>query len=98
MNVHAIAIGVVLALAVLCAAVSCAGIVAMRTTMQRLHFVGPLAMLAPVLFALAESISQKPLSAPALKADFIALTLVLFAPVLTHATGRAAVSRAQSDD
>ena len=88
-----IAITVLLALAVLVEIICCAGILAMRTPLQRLHYVGPAAMVCPVLVALAVAVSKNPLSGAGLKALFIAAVLVVFAPVLSHATGRTALAR-----
>jgi multisubunit Na+/H+ antiporter MnhG subunit len=85
-----VAIAALLALTVLVELICCAGILAMRTPLQRLHFVGPAAMVCPVLVALAVGVSKNPLSGAGLKALFIAAVLVVFAPVLSHATGRAA--------
>jgi multisubunit Na+/H+ antiporter MnhG subunit len=87
------AIAALLALAVLVELICCAGILAMRTPLQRLHFVGPAAMVCPVLVALAVAVSKNPLSGAGLKALFIAAVMVVFAPVLSHATGRAALVR-----
>ncbi|HTD35798.1 MAG TPA: monovalent cation/H(+) antiporter subunit G [Candidatus Elarobacter sp.] len=89
---HAI-ITVLLALAVLIEAVCCAGILVMKTPLQRLHYVGPAAMVCPVLVAIAVAVSKNPLSGAGLKAFFIAAVLVALGPVLSHVTGDAAVSR-----
>jgi multisubunit Na+/H+ antiporter MnhG subunit len=87
------AIAALLALTVLVELICCAGILAMRTPLQRLHYVGPAAMVCPVLVALAVAISKNPISGAGLKALFIAFVMVVFAPVLSHATGRAALAR-----
>jgi len=89
---HAI-ITVLLALVVLIEIVCCAGILVMKTPLQRLHYVGPAAMVCPVLLAIAIAVSKNPLSGAGLKAFFIAAVMVAFGPVLAHATGDAAVSR-----
>ena len=91
------AITVLLGLTVLLEIVCCAGILVMKTPLQRLHYVGPAAMVCPVLVALAVAVSKNPLSGAGLKAIFIAAVVVVFAPVLSHATGRAAVSRRGPD-
>ena len=88
-----VAITALLALTVLVEVICCAGILAMRTPLQRLHFIGPAAMVCPVLVALAVAVSKNPLSGAGLKALFIAAVMVVFAPVLSHATGRAAFVR-----
>jgi multisubunit Na+/H+ antiporter MnhG subunit len=91
------AIAVLLGLAMLVEAICCAGILAMKTPLQRLHYVGPAAMVSPVLIALAIAVSKNPLSGAGLKAFFIAAVLVVFAPVISHATGRAALARRGPD-
>jgi multisubunit Na+/H+ antiporter MnhG subunit len=87
------AITVLLALTVLIEVVCCAGILVMKTPLQRLHYVGPATMVCPVLIAIAIAVSKNPLSGAGLKAFFIAAVMVAFGPVLSHATGDAAVSR-----
>ncbi|MEA2720367.1 MAG: multicomponent Na+:H+ antiporter subunit [Candidatus Eremiobacteraeota bacterium] len=93
---HAV-IAALLGLAVLVELVCCAGILVMRTPLQRLHFIGPASMVCPVLIALAVAVSKNPLSGAGLKALFIAAVLVAFAPVASHATGRAALARRGPD-
>jgi multisubunit Na+/H+ antiporter MnhG subunit len=91
------AIAILLGLAVLVAAISCAGILAMKTPLQRLHFVGLASMVCPVLVALAVAVSKNPLSGAGLKACLIAAVIVVFAPVSSHATGRTALARRGPD-
>jgi multisubunit Na+/H+ antiporter MnhG subunit len=93
---HAV-IAVLLALAVLVEAICCVGILVMKTPLQRLHFIGPASMVCPVLIAIAVAVSKNPLSGAGLKAMFIAAVLVVFAPVVSHATGRAALARRGPD-
>jgi multisubunit Na+/H+ antiporter MnhG subunit len=89
---HAV-IAALLGLAVLVEAICCAGILAMKTPLQRLHFVGPASMVCPALVALAVMVSKHPLSGAGLKALAIAAIVIAFAPVLSHATGRTALAR-----
>lgn len=93
MSVDHAAITVLLALAVLIELICCAGILVMKTPLQRLHYVGPAAMVCPVLVAIAIAVSKNPLSGAGLKGFFIAVVMVAFGPVLSHATADAAVSR-----
>lgn len=95
MNPGGLAIAVFLALAVLAEAIACAGILVMRTPLQRLHYVGVGAVVAPIFVALAVSVSQMPYSGAGLKAWFIALVVVVFGPVISHQTGRAAHARGE---
>jgi multisubunit Na+/H+ antiporter MnhG subunit len=92
-NAGQIAVAAFLALAVLAELVACAGILVMRTPLQRLHYVGVGAVVATVAVALAISVSQMPYSGAGLKAWCIALVTVIFAPIVTHETGRAADAR-----
>jgi multisubunit Na+/H+ antiporter MnhG subunit len=91
------AIAVLLGLAVLVEAICCAGILAMKTPLQRMHFVGLASMVCPVLVAVAVAVSKNPLSGAGLKASFIAAVIVVFAPVASHATGRTALARRGPD-
>jgi multisubunit Na+/H+ antiporter MnhG subunit len=92
-NVRDAAIDVLLLLSVLTAVLSCLGILVMRTPLQRLHYVGPLAMVAPVFAGIAVAIAHDTYSGAGFKALFIALGIAGFAPVLSHATGRLAEGR-----
>jgi multisubunit Na+/H+ antiporter MnhG subunit len=86
-------IAALLALAVLAELIACAGILVMRSTLQRLHYVGIAAVVSPVAVALALSFAHKPYAGAGLKAWCIALVMVVFAPIVTHQTGRAAEAR-----
>jgi multisubunit Na+/H+ antiporter MnhG subunit len=91
------AIAVLLGVAVLVEAICCAGILVMKTPLQRMHFAGLASMVCPVLVALAVAVSKNPLSGAGLKAFFIAAIIVTFAPVASHATGRTALARRGPD-
>ncbi len=67
----------------------CVGVVTMRTTFARLHYVGPATVLGPVLIAGA-ILTTEALTMSGLKAMLIALTMGSVGPIVTHATGRAA--------
>ncbi len=75
----------------------CVGVLVMRTPLQRLHYVGPAATVGPALIAAAVALSQYPFWGASLKADFIALVLIVFGPVLTHATARAIMTSADGN-
>lgn len=90
-------IAALLTLTVLVEIVCCLGILSMKTTLQRLHYVGPITMLAPLLVAIAIAVSKNPLSGASLKAFFIAAVLMVFGPIVSHATGRAAYERRGED-
>lgn len=83
-----VAIDALLGAAVVVAVLSCAGIQVMRTAMQRLHYLGPLTMIAPVLIGVAVAIARNGYAGAGFKALFIAIVLVVFGPVLAHQTAR----------
>lgn len=83
-----LAIDVLLLGAVAVAVLSCMGVQLMRTAMQRLHYLGPLTMVAPVLVALAVAIARNAYPGAGFKALFIALLLAAFGPILSHQTAR----------
>lgn len=89
-NPGQLAVAVLLALAVLLGLISAIGALVMRTPLQRLHYVTPAAVGSTFLVALAVSVSQQPYSGAGLKAWCIAATVIVFAPILGHQTGRAA--------
>lgn len=82
-----------LALGVLTVALSCLGTLVMRTPLQRLHYLGPLAMVAPMLIGLAVATGRNTYQGAGFKAVFIALAIAAFAPILSHQTGRMADAR-----
>jgi len=86
-------IAALLLLAVVTVALSCTGVLVMRTPLQRLHYLGPLAMVAPVLIGIAVALAHGVYAGAGLKALFIALVLAAFAPVLSHQTGQLADAR-----
>lgn len=96
MSPRELAIAVLVTLSVVTAALSCLGVLAMRTPLQRLHYLGPLAMVAPVLLAAAVALAHGTYAGGTGKALFIALVLALSAPVLAHETGRMAEDREES--
>lgn len=65
------------------------GVVLMRGVLDRLHFTGPAAMLAPASIAAALALEDS-LGQVGLKAILVAATLFVTNPVLVHATARAA--------
>ena len=93
MNASGVAVAVLLGLAVVVDALAVTGLLAMRTTLQRLHFVGPATVVAPLLAGIAVAIATHATASQGGKGLLIALVLLLFSGVLSHETGRAAVSR-----
>ncbi len=82
-------------LGVLTAALSCLGVLVMRTPLQRLHYVGPLAMVAPLLVGIAVAVAHNTYQGAGYKAVFIGLAVAAFAPILSHQTGRMAEARGE---
>jgi multisubunit Na+/H+ antiporter MnhG subunit len=89
-----IAADVFLALAVLVVLASAAGLLVMRDVYQKLHFVTPAALVAPVLVGVAVLIESGS-SANSSLTWLAVLFVVISAPYLSHATIRAARIREQ---
>jgi multisubunit Na+/H+ antiporter MnhG subunit len=93
---RAVAADVLLGLAVLVTAVSCIGVLIMRDVFQKIHYVTPVSVVAPVLVALAVLVRSGWSNRSAV-AWLTVFFLVLASPVLSHATMRAARIRSQGD-
>ena len=92
----AVVVDVLLGLAVLIVLASSVGILVMRDVYQKLHYVTPAALVAPVLVGLAVLI-QSGWSARSAQTWLAVLFMVMAGPFLTHATIRAARVRATGD-
>ena len=84
-----VVVAVLLTLGVASVLLSCAGLLVMRTPLDRLHFTAPAGTIGPVLLAGAVLV-EEPLSSAGIKAVIVALLLGITTPVLSHATARAA--------
>lgn len=96
MNAKGIAVDVLLGLAVAVVLTSTLGIVAMKDPFDKLHYVTPAALIAPVLVALAVTVHEgwdEITTETWLTVLFVAAT----SPVLAHATARAARIRQRGD-
>jgi multisubunit Na+/H+ antiporter MnhG subunit len=80
---------VFLVVAIASVVVSAAGMAAMTNVYDRMHYLGPASMIAPVAVA-AAVVAREGLSAAGIKAVLVAVVISATSPVLTHATGRAA--------
>ncbi len=89
-----IAVDGLLGLAVLVTAASSIGVLVMRDAFQKLHYVTPVSVVAPVLVALAVLVRSGASNRSAV-AWLTVLLLVLVSPFLSHATMRAARIRIQ---
>lgn len=96
MSPREIIVYLLLSLAALIVLASSAGILVMRDPYQKLHYVSPVAVVAPVLVGLAVLVQSGFTEDSA--QTWLALVFVLVGgPVLTHATIRAARIRAEGD-
>jgi len=86
----------VLAVAVLTVAASSAGVLVMRDVYQKLHFVTPIALVAPVLVAIAVTLREG-WSEPTGQSWLAVAILWIASPVLSHATVRTARVRECGD-
>lgn len=93
MSAQTIAVTVLLALAVLVEWLAVLGLVTMRTTMQRLHFVAPATGVGPVLAGVAVAVGSHATPSQGAKGILVAVVLLLFGGALAHETGLAAVAR-----
>jgi len=87
---------VLLGLAAAVVLVSSAGILAMRDAYQRLHYVAPIAVVAPVIVALAVLV-QSGWTENSGETWLALLFMVIGGPFLAHATIRAARTREKGD-
>jgi multisubunit Na+/H+ antiporter MnhG subunit len=85
-----------LVVAVLIVLASSAGILVMRDAYQKLHYLSPLALVAPVVVGLAVLV-QSGFTENSAQTWLALVFLLAGGPVLTHATIRAARIRADGD-
>ena len=96
MTAQAIVADVLLGLAVVLVLASSVGILAMRDTYQKLHFLTPLALIAPLVVGLAVLV-RSGWSENSSETWLALLFVVIGSPFLTHATIRAARIREKGD-
>jgi multisubunit Na+/H+ antiporter MnhG subunit len=94
--IREVTVDVLLGLAVAVAAASSAGVLAMRDAYQRVHYLTPLSIVAPVLVGLAVLV-QAGYSTRSAQTWLAVGFLVIASPFLSHATIRAARIRAEGD-
>ncbi len=87
---------VLLALAVLVVLASCVGVLVMRGTYEKIHFLTPVSLVAPFLVAVAIGV-QMGLRENTSDSWLMLAFLVLSGPFLSHATLRAARIREKGD-
>jgi monovalent cation/proton antiporter MnhG/PhaG subunit len=81
-------VAVLLTLGIAGVLLSCAGLLVMRSPLDRLHFTSSASTIGPVLIAAAVLV-EEPLSSAGIKAVMVALLIIVTTPVLSHATARA---------
>ena len=96
MTAHGIVADVLLGLAAAVVLVSSAGILIMRDAYQKLHYVAPIAVVAPVIVALAVLV-QSGWTENSGETWLALLFMVIGGPFLAHATIRAARIREKGD-
>jgi len=88
MSPSSVAIVVLIVFGVAVELACCVGVLVMRDAHDKLHYIGPAAILGPVAIAVA-IVLRESLSQAGVKAIITAVLLIVANPVLTHATGRA---------
>jgi multisubunit Na+/H+ antiporter MnhG subunit len=83
------AIAVLLVIGVAISTLCCLGVLVAVDVFDKLHFTGPVAVIVPILVALAIAFAEG-LSQATLKAFLVAALLGGFGPLVTHATARSA--------
>ena len=96
MTAQAIVADVLLGLAVVLVLTSSVGILVMRDTYQKLHFLTPLALIAPLIVGLAVLV-RSGWSENSSQTWLALLFVVIGSPFLTHATIRATRIREKGD-
>ncbi len=93
---HPVLVSLLLAAAVLVVFGCCMGLLLMGSPLARLHYLGPAALLAPVLVA-AAVVTEEGLGQAGIKAIMIAVLLFFQGPALAHILGRALGMRQQKE-
>jgi multicomponent Na+:H+ antiporter subunit G len=89
-----LAIGIVLAAAVIVEVACAIGLLLMRSALDRLHFLGPATIVGPLLVALASWL-QHGADQASLKASLVLILLVVSGPILSFVTARAVLEQGQ---
>lgn len=89
MSPREVIVAVLLGLSVVVTLLSVIGVLVVRDIYQRLHFVTPAAVLAPLLVAAAVVVKEA-LNVRGLQTIAAVTAMVALGPILTHATARAA--------
>jgi monovalent cation/proton antiporter MnhG/PhaG subunit len=88
MSVSSVAVGLLLVVGVAIELACCLGVLVMHDAHDKLHYIGPAAILGPIAVA-AAIVVRESWSQAGIKAVITAVLMIIANPVLTHATGRA---------
>ena len=88
MSVASIAVAVLLAVGVAIVLGCCVGVLVMEDAYGKLHYLGPAAIVAPLVIASAVVVRES-FSQAGIKSLLTAGLLIIASPVLSHATARA---------
>lgn len=88
MNLTSIVVDVLLGFAVAVELACCIGVLVMDNAFDKLHYLGPAAIVGPLAVAAAVVVRES-LSESGIKAILTAALLIVASPVLAHATARA---------
>jgi monovalent cation/proton antiporter MnhG/PhaG subunit len=88
MNASSVVVAALLVLGVTIELVCCIGVLVMDDAYDKLHYLGPAAIVGPLVIAAAVVVRES-LSQAGIKALLTAALLIVASPVLTHATARA---------
>jgi monovalent cation/proton antiporter MnhG/PhaG subunit len=87
-SVSSVAVVVLLTFGVTVELACCLGVLVMSDAYDKLHYLGPAAIVGPLAIAAAVVVRES-LSQAGVKALLVAALLMVASPVLTHATARA---------
>jgi monovalent cation/proton antiporter MnhG/PhaG subunit len=88
MSAASVAVAVLLSIGVVIELACCVGVLVMEDAYDKLHYLGPAAIVGPLVIA-AAVVARESFSQAGVKALLTAGLLILASPVLTHATARA---------
>jgi len=88
MNIVSVVVAALLAIGVVIELACCIGVLVMEDAYDKLHYLGPAAIVGPVLIA-AAVVARESFSQAGIKSLLTAGLLIIASPVLSHATARA---------
>jgi monovalent cation/proton antiporter MnhG/PhaG subunit len=88
MNIVSVVVAALVAVGVVIELACCVGVLVMEDAYDKLHYLGPAAIVGPVLIA-ASVVVRESFSQAGIKSLLTAGLLIVASPVLSHATARA---------